>query len=363
VSTVVIAPDSFKGTVSATAAAAAIARGWASIRPTDELVLRPMADGGEGTLDAFDGAVPGATRMPVTVTGPDDREVHAEWLKLPDGTGVVELAAASGLHLLDPLQPLDAHTLGFGQLIVAAIDAGAERLVLGIGGSASTDGGTGMLAALGARFLDSAGWPIPLGNRGLAALAAVDLSGLRTVPAGSIGLSDVTNPLLGSNGAARIFGPQKGATQSDLEIMDANLARLAMVLGLQSLAAESGAGSAGGAGFGLLAWGATVAAGARSVGELIGLPAATASADLVVTGEGRFDAQTASGKVAHYVASVAERSRVPVALVAGAIDAPAEAFADAISLTALAGSAAAARSDAERWLVEAGATLARRHGV
>lgn len=354
-----IAPDSFKGTVSATAAAAAIARGWASIRPADELVLRPMADGGEGTLDAFESAAPAAARRSAIVTGPDDRDVHAEWLMLPDGTGVVELATASGLHLLDPLLPLDAHTLGFGQLIVAALDAGAERVVLGIGGSASTDGGVGILMALGARFLDSAGRRIPLGNRGLASLASVDLSELRTVPAGSLALSDVVNPLLGSNGAARIFGPQKGASEFDVEPMDANLARLATLLGLQSLAAESGAGAAGGAGFGLLVWGATLAAGARSIGELVGLPAATASADLVITGEGRFDAQTASGKVAHYVASVAEGTRVPVALVAGAIDAPAEAFVGAVSLTALAGSAVAARSDAEHWLVEAGATLAR----
>jgi glycerate 2-kinase len=358
VSSVVVAPDSFKGTVSASAAAAAIRHGWASVRPSDDVRLLPMADGGEGTVDAFETAVPGSRRVAAVVTGPDGRSVDAEWLTLPDGTGVIELAAASGLHLLDPLLPLDAHTLGFGQLIVAALDSGSTRLVLGIGGSATTDGGAGMLSALGARFLDANGRAIPLGNRGLAALDSVDLSGLRTAPPGSITLSDVTNPLLGSLGAARIFGPQKGATDADLEPMDANLNRLATVLGGRDLAAQPGAGSAGGAGFGLLVWAVPILAGARTVGELVGLPAAVAAADLVITGEGRFDAQTASGKVAHYVTSLAVEAGIPVSLVAGSIDASTQAFADAVSLAGLAGSTASAMAEGERWLVEAGAVLA-----
>jgi len=146
---VVIAPDSFKGTASAADAAAAIARGWASAAPGDELVLRPMADGGEGTIDAFEAADPGALRIPVTVQGPDGRPVATSWLRLPDGSAVVELAMTSGITLLDPLRPLDAHTLGFGQAIAAALDAGASRLLLALGGSSSTDGGIGALAALG----------------------------------------------------------------------------------------------------------------------------------------------------------------------------------------------------------------------
>jgi glycerate kinase len=359
VTTIVIAPDSFKGTVGAREASAAIARGWSSVRGDDELVLRPMADGGEGTLEAFATATPGAIRMPATVIGPDNHDVHAEWLLLPEGTAVVELATASGLHLLDPLLPRDAHTLGFGQLIDAACDAGATRLVLGIGGSASTDGGVGLLTALGAAFLDSRGDPIPLGNRGLASLETVDLSGLRTAPAGSIALTDVTNPMLGRRGAAQVFGPQKGAAQSDLEELDVNLTRLADVLDLRSLAAESGTGAAGGAGFALEVWGVALAAGARTVGELVGLPAALKSAQLVITGEGRYDDQTASGKVAHYVVSLADASRVPAALVAGEIDARTDAFRDVVSLASLAGSTSSARSDAEHWLVEAGAQLAR----
>lgn len=357
-STVVLAPDSFKGTVSAARVAHAIGRGWASVRPNDQLVMRPMADGGEGTLEAFENAVDGALRMPATVIGPDNREVASEWLLLPDGTGVVELALASGLHLLDPLQPLDAHTFGFGQLIVAALDGGAQRLALGIGGSASTDGGAGMLTALGAQFLDASGNPIQPGNRGLSSLASADLGAVRTAPARSVALTDVTNVLLGPAGAAWVFGPQKGADETQLPAMDAGLTRLADVLDLRSLASEAGAGSAGGTGFGLLLWGATLEAGARSVGELVGLPAAIADADLVITGEGRFDSQTASGKVAHYVATEAQAAQTPVALVAGSIDARTDFFVDTASLTELAGSFDAARRDGEYWLESAGAVLA-----
>jgi glycerate kinase len=210
---VVLAPDSFKGTATAAEAADALARGWRSIAPSDVIVEKPMADGGEGTLDAFAAAVPGSERVPVTVQGPDDRPVDAAWLRLPDGTAVVELALTSGITLLDPLRPLDAHTLGFGQAIAAALDAGARRLLLAIGGSSSTDGGAGALAALGAVFLDAQRRPVRLGNRGVGALARADLSGLRPLPAdGALILSDVTNPLLGPFGAAAIFGPQKGAT-------------------------------------------------------------------------------------------------------------------------------------------------------
>lgn len=157
---VVIAPDSFKGTASATEVAAALAAGWSSVRPNDELRLLPMADGGEGTLDAFDMAVPGGIRMPVVVHGPDNRMHESYWLLLPAGRGgataVVELANTSGITLLDPLLPLDAHTLGFGQAIAAALDHGIDRLLLAVGGSASSDGGVGALTALGGRFFDHA---------------------------------------------------------------------------------------------------------------------------------------------------------------------------------------------------------------
>jgi glycerate kinase len=375
VTRVVIAPDSFKGTASAADAAAAIARGWRSIRVDDVVVARPMADGGEGTLDAFEAAVPGARRMPVTVQGPLSSPVATHWLLLPDGTGVVELAATSGITLLDPLAPLDAHTAGFGEAIADALDAGVERLLLALGGSASTDGGSGALSVLGARFLDDGdgdgdgaggggnvrggGAPVPLGNRGLAALARVDLSGLRALPpGGALILGDVTNPLLGDHGAAAVFGPQKGADAATVAELEANLARLAWLVGGVS-PDTPGAGAAGGAGFGLLAWGAAMGGGAELVAQALGLDRDLADADLVITGEGRFDGQSEAGKAPSEVARLAASHRVPVALVAGAITAEPRGFAASVALATLAGGADAAMADPVRWLEAAGAELAR----
>jgi len=354
---VLIAPDSFKGTADATEVARAIAAGWASVRPGDEVRLMPMADGGEGTLDAFELAVPGAGRMPVAAQGPDDRPVGASWLLLPDGTGVVELANTSGITLLDPLRPLDAHTLGFGQTIAAALDHGVERLLLAIGGSSSTDGGAGALTALGGRLLDVAGRPIRPGNRGLGALATVDLVALRPLPpGGALILSDVTNPLLGTRGAAAVFGPQKGATAEQVALLETNLAGLARLLPVDP--ATPGSGAAGGAGFGLLAWGATLAAGSAAVGEALGIPAAVAVASVVITGEGRFDAQSAAGKVPSYLAALAADAGAPAMLVAGLIEADTAPFSAALSLTDLAGSSAGAMTDPLTWLRLAGARLA-----
>ena len=359
---VVIAPDSFKGTASAADAAAALAAGWRAVRPDDILVERPMADGGEGTLDAFASAVPGARRMPVTVRGPVSDPVEAWWLLLPDGTGVVELAATSGITLLDPLAPLEAHTAGFGEAFGAALDAGVERLLLALGGSSSTDGGTAALAALGARFLDGSGGPVPLGGGGLAALASVDLAGLRPLPrGGAVILSDVTNPLLGPLGAATVFGPQKGADAATVAALEANLARLAGLLPghLQPLAEAPGAGAAGGTGFGLLAWGARMGGGAALVAEAVGLPGAVAGADLVITGEGRFDGQSEAGKAPTIVAGLAGDAGVPTALVAGAITAEPRGIAASVALADLAGSGAAAMAEPLRWLEAAGSALAR----
>jgi glycerate kinase len=362
---VVIAPDSFKGTASATGVARALAAGWARVRPADELVLMPMADGGEGTLDAFELAVAGARRMPVTVVGPDDRPVVTSWLLLPDGTGVVELACTSGITLLDPLRPLDAHTAGFGQAIAAALGHGVTRLYLALGGSSSTDGGTGALTALGAVFTDADGTPVPAGGRGLADLRAADLSGLPALPAeGVLILSDVTNPLLGPSGAAAVFGPQKGANPLEVARLDAGLARLAGLLPADP--ATPGAGAAGGVAYGLLAWGARISAGSAAVGEALGVPAAVAGASVVITGEGRFDAQSAAGKVPAYLADLAVDAGARALLVAGAIDADAlqaqpGRFRAAVELTALAGGSARAMADPLRWLELAGARLASAH--
>ncbi len=328
------------------------------MRPGDTLVQLPMADGGEGTIDAFERAIPGALRIPVTVDGPDDRPVVAAWLKLPDGTAVLELASTSGITLVNPLRPHLAHTRGFGQAIAAALDGGARRLLLAVGGSASTDGGAGMLEALGARFSNEAGRPVAPGNAGLRELASVDLSGLRPLPAdGVLVLCDVTNPLLGTLGAAAVFGPQKGASPDGVQSLEAGLSRLAELLSGVD-AGTPGAGAAGGCAFGLLSWGATLAAGSRTVAVTVGLAEAIGNADAVVTGEGSFDDQSAAGKVVSQVLAESAAIGCRVLLVAGRISEPTTAFAASRSLSDLAGSGQAAMADTPTWLRAAGASLA-----
>ncbi|WP_406631823.1 glycerate kinase [Amycolatopsis sp. WGS_07] len=357
---VLVAPDSFKGSVRAAEAARWLAEGWLAEREHDVLRELPLADGGEGTLDTVAAAVPEARRMPVVVPGPDDRPVRAHWLLLPDGTGVVELASTSGLGLLHRPRPAEAHTLGFGRAIAAALDAGVRRLLLALGGSASTDGGAGVLTALGARLLDEAGNPVPPGNRGLARLRTVDRTGLRPVPpAGALVLSDVTNPLFGPAGAAAVFGPQKGFPPDELPAAERNLRQLAGLLDADP--ATAGAGAAGGTGFGLLSWGAQLAPGSEFLGSLSGLPAAVADADLVLTGEGRFDAQSRQGKLAGHVSALAAAARVPAFLAAGRVAAPVTGlFQAAEDLSELAGSQARALADPARYLRRAGTALARR---
>ena len=321
---VVIAPDSLKGTATAAATAAAIRAGWLDERPDDDVVSAPTADGGEGTIDAFAAAVPDAVRVPVTVTGPAGTPVDTAWLRLPDGRAVVELAATSGLPLLGGrLQPGTATSRGFGEAIAAALDAGATGLVLGIGGSASTDGGRPVLEALG-----------------LTAHAdgSVDRSHLRPLPTGgAVVLTDVTSPLLGPDGAVAVFGPQKGVTPESAPALEERLAAWALALPDVD-PTTPGAGAAGGVGFGLLAWGATLAPGARAVADVLGLPALLDGADVVVTGEGRYDDQSAAGKVPSVVRALAAE-RAPgarVLLVAGEVDAPLDGFDAAASLVVLA---------------------------
>ncbi|WP_322409804.1 glycerate kinase [Microbacterium invictum] len=352
---IVIAIDSFKGSIRAADAAQAIAGGWRSVDAEGEILLCPMADGGEGTLDAFAAADPGARRM-------------SSWLLLPatddapNGTGVVELASTSGIELLGSppqLRPWDADTRGFGDAIAAALAHGVSRLILGIGSSASTDGGAGMLTALGARFTDAAGRPLAPGARGLSHIANADLRELAPLPPGGVTvLSDVTSPLLGERGAAAVFGPQKGAGISDIPRLDAALARFADLLDVDP--ETPGAGAAGGTGFGLLAWGARLVPGAEAVAQLIDLPARLAAASLVITGEGSFDRSSAAGKTVSHVYGLAAARGIPIALVAGRIarDASSSGFSGRISLTELAGSAASAQSEPARWLRRAGAELA-----
>jgi glycerate kinase len=356
---VLVAPDSFKGSASAAEVARAVATGWSSVRPDDVLRLIPMADGGEGTLAAIDAALPGCRQVPVVVRGPEGGPLRAHWLLLPDGTGVVELANTSGLTLSPHRRPLTADSFGFGEAIRAALDAGVSKLLLAIGGSASTDGGVGALTALGARFLDVNGDPIRCGNLGLSDLSRVDLSGLRALPAaGAVVLSDVTNPLVGPLGAAAVFGPQKGAGADDIAVLDSNLRRLADHLHADPT--TPGAGAAGGTGFGLLAWGATLVAGSRTLGALLAMPEAIRESDAVITGEGQFDHQSTSGKVVGYVCELAASSRTRALLVAGRVAAPTAGLFDAATaLVDLAGPEGDPIAQPLAYLRDAGAALAR----
>ena len=367
---VVVAPDSFKGSATAAEAAMALAEGWHQVRPDDLVTIMPMADGGEGTVDAVAAALPSAELRRARVSGPDGRPVEARWLMLTrEGaprTALVELAEASGLLLLEAPAPLTAHTLGLGQVMREALEAGAERLLIGLGGSASTDGGAGMLLGLGATLVDERGQRVQLGNAGLHHLARVDLStAVPPPPGGALVLSDVDNPLLGNRGAVAVFGAQKGIDDSMATAAEQALERLVALLDPHGVrAAEPSAGAAGGTAFGLLAWGAQTTSGSRAVAETIGLPRAIAGADLVITGEGRFDGQSAGGKAPAEVARLAREAGVPCALVAGSIDPEASTaeFARVRALDELAGSTRAAIRHPLSWLRAAAGRLAATHG-
>jgi glycerate kinase len=315
---VLIAPDSFKGSLSPVEVATALADGWRRARGTDEIHLIPLADGGEGTLDAITAADAGWVQLPAHAQGPLGSVISARFLRQGD-RAVVELASASGLSRMPETErdAAAASTFGTGQVLAAAIGLGARDVMVGLGGSATTDGGSGLLAALGARFLDSNGGDLPPGGGALADLARIDLDGLSPVLA-EVSLtiaSDVTNPLLGESGAAAVYGPQKGADEAMVHRLDANLAHYADVLEATSgrhVRDVPGAGAAGGTTAGLLAIADRFAAfnirpGVEVVMELTGFEHALAAADLVLTGEGRIDAQTAFGKTAR---GVAERAKL-----------------------------------------------------
>jgi glycerate kinase len=318
---VVVAPDKFKGSLTAAEVGAAVRAGLLDAQPALDVRVHPVADGGDGTLDAAVGA--GFERLPVSVSGPVGAPTPAA-IAVRDGVAVVELALASGLVLLpvDRLEPLAASSFGTGELILAALDKGCTTVVLGVGGSACTDGGAGLLQALGVRLLDADGRELPPGGGPLVDLATVDRSGLdsRLADVDFVLASDVDNPLLGPRGAAAVYGPQKGATPADVERLDAGLARLAAALD-RDAATTPGAGAAGGVGYAALAvLGATARPGIDVVLDLVGFRAALDGARLVVTGEGRLDEQTLHGKAPAGVAAAAVRAGVPVVAVSGGRD-------------------------------------------
>ncbi|MHA4967717.1 glycerate kinase [Pseudomonas extremorientalis] len=324
---IIIAPDSFKDSLSAEGVAQAIAEGLAQVWPDAELVQCPMADGGEGTVDAVLAACKGQLRHHV-VRGPLGTAVEAHWGWLADShTAIIEMAEASGLQLVPPGQrdACTTTTHGTGELIRAALDAGAERIILAIGGSATNDGGAGAMQALGVQLFDADDQPLAPGGLALARLARISLEHLdpRLAQVRFEIAADVNNPLCGPHGASAIFGPQKGANPEQVQQLDAALGRFAdhcaNVLS-KDVRDEPGSGAAGGLGFAAKAFlGAQFRAGVEVVAELVGLDAAVRGADLVITGEGRFDAQTLRGKTPFGVARIARQHKVPVIVIAGTL--------------------------------------------
>jgi len=320
---VILAPDSFKGSLTAAQAAQAMAKGARTVFPAAHTVEIPMADGGEGTLQALIAATQGRI-VSATVTGPLGDPVVAQFGLLGNGqTAIIEMAAASGLLLVPRprLDPLKATTYGTGELIKAALDHGATRFIMAIGGSATNDGGAGMAQALGARLLRLDGSELPWGGAALLELDQINLTGLdpRLAPCEILVACDVDNPMVGPRGASAVYGPQKGASPSMVGVLDRALGRLADLLdpGLRDL---PGAGAAGGLGGGLVGFlGAQLRPGIDLVLDAVGLDQHLPGATLVLTGEGRTDGQTLAGKVPLGVARRAALYGVPVVIISGAI--------------------------------------------
>jgi glycerate kinase len=322
---IVIAPQSFKGSLSSREVANAMALGLRRVLSDAELVLLPMADGGEGTVNALVSATGGTLRQN-EVTGPLGDRVTASWGILGDGTtAVIEMASASGLTLVPPgrLNPMVTTTYGTGELIRAAIEVGCRHLIIGIGGSATNDGGAGMAQALGASLQDRQGNELPPGGAALSQLQRVDISKLdkRLAACKVTVASDVNNPLYGRQGASWVYGPQKGATEEMCRLLDEALKNYAKIikhdLGVD-IADMPGAGAAGGLGAGLMAFlGAELKPGIDIICEAVGLSEHLKGADLVFTGEGRIDAQTIFGKTVAGVATRASAAGVPVIAIVG----------------------------------------------
>ena len=323
---IVVAPQEYKGTLTCEEATAAIAEGVRRTVPGADIEMVPMPDGGPGTVRAIVAMNAGETRS-CRVRGPLGRPVDASWASMRDGTAIIEMAAASGLGLLaeGDRDARMATTYGVGELVTEALASGGRRLIIGLGGSATNDGGAGMAAALGARLLDASGEGIPPGGVALARLDRIDASGLDSRIAGAsvIGASDVTNPLCGPEGASYVYGPQKGASPEAVGELEAALENYARVierdLGV-AVRDVPGAGAAGGLGAGIIVFlGAEIRPGVDVVAEVVRLRARLDGADLVVTGEGRLDGQTRYGKTVAGVARLASEAGVPVIVVPGAL--------------------------------------------
>lgn len=327
---VLICPDSFGGTLSAPDVAEALAAGWQAARPDDELAQLPLSDGGPGLLDVLEAALPGSRLHARAVQDPLGRPVSGHWLRHGD-TAYIESAQACGLHLLaEPERdPGRTTTYGVGELIRGALDAGARRVMVGLGGSGTNDGGAGLLASLGLTGYDAAGARLPPGGLALAEIAALlgpldplDPLGTEGVDVELVAATDVDAPLLGPYGASAVFGSQKGASPAQVQALDAALTCWADVVE-QHLGVSArelpGAGAAGGLGFALLALGAHRRAGFDVVADAVGLTARIAAVDLVITGEGSFDASSLTGKVVSGVAARAAGQGMPCVVLAGQV--------------------------------------------
>ncbi|MFV2111006.1 glycerate kinase [Micromonospora sp. LOL_025] len=323
---VLLCPDKFAGTLPAPQVAEAVATGWREVAPGDDLLVRPLSDGGPGFLDVLSDAL-GGRRIPVPTVDPLGRPAAGEIL-LTDGgaTAWLESAQACGLHLLDADErdPKTTSSYGLGVLVAAAVEAGARTVVIGLGGSGTNDGGAGMLTALGVTPLDATGQALPYGGAALGAVDALD-GAPRLRDARLVAATDVDNPLLGLHGASNVFGPQKGADRADVLLLDAALERFAAVLERdlpscpERLGALPGGGAAGGLGAAVLALGGHCESGIGLVTRAIGLDVTLDAVDLVITGEGSFDHQSLRGKVVAGVAGAARDRGVPCVVVAGRV--------------------------------------------
>lgn len=327
--------------------------GWREIRPTDTTIALPLADGGEGTLDVVASIRPDHTWMTNTVTGPDRRPVEASWLMLSDQTAVIELARSSGLPLMSQPDPVGATTFGLGELIAHALDEGAIRILVALGGSATTDAGLGALEALGATVVRSGS-----SDEGALGVISIDPSGLRQSPAEGITILADTRELFIK--APEVFGPQKGASESDVETLAEAFAHLAPLSPTPHVDKMPGSGAAGGCAWALAAFmRGVIIEGSRYLGNMLGAGRLLPDMDFVVTGEGRLDATSTKGKVVGYLHHLATAQSTPGAVVAGVCDEPEVVSWPVLTLTELASADEDPLRDSEELLRRAGAQLAR----
>ena len=355
---ILIAPDSFKGSATSAQVATALAEGWLRSRPQDAIEMAPFADGGEGTLDCIESVSAQSLRIPIRVQGATGIEHESSWLLVDSDIAVIEMATLCGVTTVDKLDPLGAHSFGLGQAIKAALeDQRVNQILIAVGGSASTDGGIGALIALGFKALDSNEQEIALGGGDLYRLARIENPENFAKPIRGIKvLVDVQSPLSGPDGAAPVFGPQKGADTAQVVQLAQGLTHLLEILDIKD---QPGFGAAGGVSCGLaVLLDARIVSGVESIADLISLEEKIEQADCIVTGEGSFDEQSYRGKAVGYLLEIAEAKKRPVMIACGVNKN--EKSDSIVSLVELAPTVESAISDSQSWLIECGKVLASR---